>query len=209
MPARRRLEETMSQSDSQGTDSTKIDGYSDYLRWNRDAQGRLYYAFWIIFIGGFVYSLKVPNPPGYWIVALFAFRVLAIAGAIVNFYMQDRAISACGNRELVELYTRLENTTSSAKYQSAMEGCDKWVEILERPLQIIAGAYLLLALTISFHISLGSHYERLEQGSYLYDSSTGKVCNPLKDPKETSNIFDRATGAPAAKYPDYPPSCGK
>ena len=123
--------------------------------------------------------------------------------------MQDRAISACGNRELFELYTRLKNAEFSAKYKTEMEACDKWVERLERPLQIIAGAYLLIALAISFHVSLGGHYERLEQGSYLYDSSTGKACNPLKDPKETSNIFDQGMGAPAAKYPDYPPSCGK
>lgn len=52
-------------------------------------------------------------------------------------------------------------------------------------------------------------WERIEGSPYLYDSSTGKSCNPLKDPKESSNLIDQGFGAPAAKYPDYPPSCIK
>jgi hypothetical protein len=52
-------------------------------------------------------------------------------------------------------------------------------------------------------------YEQFGSSLYLLDSTTGKVCNPLKDPKETSNLIAQGFGAPAAKYPDYPPACGK
>ena len=50
-------------------------------------------------------------------------------------------------------------------------------------------------------------FVRIEGSPYLYDSATGKTCNFLKNPKETSNLIDQGMGSPAAKYHDYPPSC--
>lgn len=36
------------------------------------------------------------------------------------------------------------------------------------------------------------HFERFgESGFYLLDSTTGRVCNPLKAPKASTNLFDQ------------------
>jgi hypothetical protein len=53
------------------------------------------------------------------------------------------------------------------------------------------------------------HWRQIEGTAYLYDSSTGQPCSALKNPRESSNLFDQAAGAPAAKSPGYPPPCGK
>jgi len=65
------------------------------------------------------------------------------------------------------------------------------------------------------------HFERFGNSSYLLDPSTGKVCNPFKDPKsagtvDLSDIWGSKSATPnpiddAVKLgqPDYPPACGK
>lgn len=63
------------------------------------------------------------------------------------------------------------------------------------------------------------HYERFGNSSYLLDPATGKICNPFKDPNETTNIFDhpatsnnpidRALTASNPTQSDNVPACGK
>jgi hypothetical protein len=66
------------------------------------------------------------------------------------------------------------------------------------------GSGLLVARQFPTH-----RFERVGNSLYLLDPKTGKVCNALKDPHESSNIFNQALGAPAPRYADYPPACGK
>lgn len=67
-------------------------------------------------------------------------------------------------------------------------------------------------------------FERFGESWYVLDTTTGKVCNPLKDPNVPTNIFDQGGSAsqPKSGFPDlsdllppnkstpnYPPPCGK
>jgi hypothetical protein len=49
-------------------------------------------------------------------------------------------------------------------------------------------------------------FQRFGDTRYLLDPSTGKVCDPFKDPTVSTNPIDQAFGASA---PGYPPPCGK
>ncbi len=71
------------------------------------------------------------------------------------------------------------------------------------------------------------HYERFGESWYLLDPATGRVCNPLKDPKASQNLLDQglagAQGAnPSASDPfaayggheiksvsNFPPPCSE
>ena len=67
--------------------------YAKFLQWDRDANSRLYYAFWIVFLGGFVLSLQLRHTTGCLQSALLIlFRFLAILGSAVNFFHQNLAI---------------------------------------------------------------------------------------------------------------------
>lgn len=67
-------------------------------------------------------------------------------------------------------------------------------------------------------------FERFGESWYVLDATTGKVCNPFKDPNASTNPFDQTlpnnqpSGSdPFAPYgghevkpaPNYPPACGK
>jgi len=67
-------------------------------------------------------------------------------------------------------------------------------------------------------------FERFGESWYVLDTTTGRVCNPLKDPNAPANIFDQGGSSPQPKSgaPDlsdlfppnkstsnYPPPCGK
>jgi hypothetical protein len=81
------------------------------------------------------------------------------------------------------------------------------------------GSGLLVGRQFSTH-----RFERFGESWYVLDATTGKVCNPLKDPNAPTNPFDQAlpnnqpSGSdPFAPYgghevkpaPNYPPPCGK
>jgi hypothetical protein len=63
-------------------------------------------------------------------------------------------------------------------------------------------------------------YERFGETLYLFDPTTGKVCNPFKDPKapvDLSGIWNSSQAPPrdangfqiVKPAPNYPPPCGK
>lgn len=60
-------------------------------------------------------------------------------------------------------------------------------------------------------------FERLGESWYVMDTTTGRVCNPFKDPTATTNPIDQgltgekdANGFSIVKTtPAYPPPCGK
>lgn len=67
-------------------------------------------------------------------------------------------------------------------------------------------------------------FERFGESWYVLDTTTGKACNPFKDPNAPTNPFDQvlpnnqpSSSDPYAPYgghevkpaPNYPPQCGK
>ena len=69
---------------------------STFLKWDREANAKLYYALWIVFIGGFVLSInssvRLNSPSECSILALHLFRILAVVGSALNFFLQNKAI---------------------------------------------------------------------------------------------------------------------
>ncbi len=87
-------------------------------------------------------------------------------------------------------------------------------------------ALVSLAIVIGFGFGLfvgrqfpAHRFERLGESWYVLDTTTGKVCNPFKDPNASTNIIDQALNPNAPKdangfpivtpAPNYPPPCGK
>src|SRR5579862_691801 len=60
----------------------------------REAVNRLYYGFWIVFLGGFALSLRVGYGKHVFVAEtlLIAFRLLAVVGTAINFWMQYHAL---------------------------------------------------------------------------------------------------------------------
>lgn len=52
------------------------------------------------------------------------------------------------------------------------------------------------------------HFERFGESRYLLDSATGKVCDPMRDPKANPIDEKDANGFTIVK-PAYPPACEK
>jgi hypothetical protein len=74
-----------------------IKGQPEFLQWDREINGKLYYPLWILFMGGFVLSIGYTNQPDLfsncWIrLLLRVFRLSAIGGSVLNFWFQSRAI---------------------------------------------------------------------------------------------------------------------
>jgi len=76
----------------------RIKQHSKFLEWDREINGKLYYALWIVFMGGFVLSitatvaLQASSPCTLWL--LRAFRLSAVVGSLLNFVLQSKAIDA-------------------------------------------------------------------------------------------------------------------
>lgn len=71
------------------------EGYThqhEFLKWDRETYAKLYYPLWILFMGGFVFSLSTEKYHGsispYLIVLIYVFRIVAIAGTGLNFWVQ-------------------------------------------------------------------------------------------------------------------------
>lgn len=74
-----------------------VESYVRYLEWNRQNNGRLYYILWALFIGGFVYTFKLKAVDSCILhLGLVLFRLLAIAGSILNFHYQETGIDSLG-----------------------------------------------------------------------------------------------------------------
>jgi hypothetical protein len=140
--------------------------YTDYLTTEREALNRLYYGFWIMFLGGFVLSLHVSIGRHFYLACglLVAFRVLAIGGTAVNFRMQELAISSLSSLNRAIHYQNAakmeldQNNDQAAKVyinlagdlQKQMSVADKATNKLELVLQAIGALFLTVAFVGSF-----------------------------------------------------------
>lgn len=89
----------------------------DFLMWDREAYAKLYYPLWILFIGGFVFSLstdKYHGPiPAYLAGLIYLFRILALAGTALNFYVQHLALEVLRYEWETEVALRRAMETAS------------------------------------------------------------------------------------------------
>ena len=148
----------------------RIKEQPEFLRWDREINGRLYYALWILFIGGFVISIgqvSLPNPSSCLIrQALNLFRVLAVTGSAINFAFQNLAINSVRHsRELsidielqkafaldqqtVEAGLALSRATIIRKKLDVSDAIISW---MGRALIVCATLFLLLGLYITWNV---------------------------------------------------------
>jgi len=126
--------------------------------WERDAVNRLYYGLWVVFLGGFVLSLRVPVR---WCfcattILMVAFRVLAIAGTALNFLMQERALTALSHfRFGMVCESEGDPTLAAEKYSEAAE-LNRIVIQFDNWLKGVGFLFLLLALISSFVVKIAS-----------------------------------------------------
>jgi hypothetical protein len=127
-----------------------------YLAWERDAINRLYYGLWVVFLGGFVLSLHVVayRQSCLVIVLLIVFRLLAIAGTAVNFFMQHQAIGSLSSIKAALDYAAFNHEISAGTELKKARESERIVAGCEKLLQIIAGAFLLIAFAGSFLVHL-------------------------------------------------------
>jgi hypothetical protein len=122
----------------------------------RDAVLRLYYALWIVFLGGFVLSLRISYGELACLakVLVAAFRLLAVVGTLLNFWMQYHAIRGSSyNRR--EQYARSDNNKRMAdNFHTKMEDSANAVEGSQPYLIIVGTLFLMVALILSFSVTL-------------------------------------------------------
>jgi len=122
----------------------------------RDAVLRLYYALWIVFLGGFVLSLRISYGELACLakVLVAAFRLLAVVGTLLNFWMQYHAIRAFSyiRREQYALYDK--NKLMADNFHTKMEDSAGAAESLEPYLIIVGTLFLIVAFILSFSVRL-------------------------------------------------------
>lgn len=125
--------------------------YLKHLSWERESNQHLYYPFWILFAGGFLYSFHVQTPPPNCLMSwgIIALRLLAVAGSIVNFLMQYQANESLGQTHQV-LLKRDRGQPDYKVHKILAARSDSRVRCLEPSLHVLAVAFLLLALCLSF-----------------------------------------------------------
>jgi len=115
-----------------------IKEHPDFLKWDREMNGKLYYALWILFMGGFVLSIGYTNQPDLfsncWIRPLLrTFRVLAVIGSAVNFFYQSRAIDAVRNARALSMQMDLHRAlTDDNKLEDAKKALAEAEKLNER-----------------------------------------------------------------------------
>jgi hypothetical protein len=143
----------------------------DFLQWDREINGKLYYALWILFMGGFVLSISYTNQPDLFSNCLIrpllhVFRLLALIGSALNFYFQSRAIDAVRHARAFSIQMNLYKAlTDDNKPEGAKEALDQAQELnrklivmdalnswLERCLIICATLFLACSLIITWNI---------------------------------------------------------
>jgi hypothetical protein len=143
--------------------------HSRFLEWDREINGKLYYALWIVFMGGFALSINstvafsTPTSCTLWL--LRAFRVLAVAGSVLNFVLQSKAIDAVrysreksAEYELHIALVETDPTRAIAAYSRAegltgkLESLDVWIPRLEGALIFSTIAFLSVAIWLTWNI---------------------------------------------------------
>lgn len=101
----------------------------EYSKWNSDATSKLYYPFWILFMGGFVYSLTMATPQPdtqNFALSVHLFRIIAIVGTALNFLAQKAIIDMTQMKvDLHRELTDLENELASGHPEDAMKVIEK------------------------------------------------------------------------------------
>jgi hypothetical protein len=143
----------------------------EFLQWDREINGKLYYALWILFIGGFVLSIGYTGQPDLSSNCLIrpllhVFRLLAVIGSALNFYFQNRAIDAVRYARELSIQMDLHRALTDDKQLDAaskvldqarelntklivMDALNSW---LERGLIICAALFLACSLVITWNI---------------------------------------------------------
>ena len=140
-----------------------------YLQWDRDINGMLYYALWIVFIGGFVLSvnstIRLLAPSDCTINLLYLFRILAIIGSFLNFILQSLAINAVrySHERLMEyeLHVSLANVlpadatiahSRATALSHKLARLDRAIPVLHWALLTCVGLFLISGLVITWNI---------------------------------------------------------
>lgn len=138
----------------------------EHLRWERDANMRLYYGFWVVFLGGFVYQREHPLAAHdcLHLALVVAFRCLAIFGTTINFLMQDDGILSLSSASSALLrLTQMKEEIRKTNYleissileiaiteQQKGKKVEYRIKVYELLLLGTMGAFLILALGLSF-----------------------------------------------------------
>jgi hypothetical protein len=143
----------------------------NFLQWDREINGKLYYALWILFMGGFVLSIGYTNQPDLFSNCLIRpllhlFRLLAVIGSALNFYFQSRAIDAVRHARAFSFQMDLrqvaiddnkqeaanEALVQATKLNDKLRVADALNSWLERSLMICAALFLACSLIITWNI---------------------------------------------------------
>ena len=143
----------------------------EFLQWDREINGKLYYPLWILFMGGFVLSIGYTNQPDLfsncWIrLLLRVFRLSAVIGSALNFYFQSKAIDAVRIARAVSIQMDLHKALADEnKPEAASAALDQAQELnrklivmdarnlwWERSLMICAALFLLCSLIITWNV---------------------------------------------------------
>jgi hypothetical protein len=78
--------------------------------------------------------------------------------------------------------------------------------------QIVASCVICAGLAFGGGLLVGRqfpahHYERLGQTAFLYDTTSGKTCNPFKDDNPYAAYQGQASQSDGAKFGDNLPKC--
>ena len=149
----------------------KLKEQPEFLQWDREINGRLYYALWILFMGGFVLSIGYSNQPDLFSNCLIrpllhVFRLLAVIGSALNFWFQSRAIDAVRHARALSIQMDLHKAlTDDNKLEDAKTALDQAQKLndkliiadalnswLERSLIICAALFLACSLVITWNI---------------------------------------------------------
>jgi hypothetical protein len=159
---------------SQAAADAWMDGayaHEKLVQWDQDSNGKLYYALWILFMGGFVLSLQFANRPEFYTHAIMRpamrlFRILALLGSALNFTMQSMAIDSVRSmRDFSYLISRPRDTLRAKseeeqekaksdmfKLADKLTKTDRRLPILELSLRICGALFLLCALFITWNV---------------------------------------------------------
>lgn len=129
---------------------------SNAMAWERDALHRLYYPLWILFMGGFVLSLRVPF---HWYICLntvllVPFRVLSVLGTGLNFLAQQVDITGVSCSRWAYVYASTGHPDiAKEKYEEAKRSAQVAITLTTWLLRV-AFLFLVIALVGSFLIRL-------------------------------------------------------
>jgi hypothetical protein len=153
-----------------------------FLQWDREVNSKLYYGFWIMFLGGFVLSLGPTithtNSAQCILIWLYAFRISALVGVVINFLLQSFAINAVREARkysnVLEMINTCVNVSESLKTESLkveaenniklaksikndLKWLDRGVETLHILLLFVAALFLVAGTVITWGIVPANH----------------------------------------------------